>query len=202
MIGHKTLLNLLGVGWIVFGAIFCLSPAINAYAEYGLGGFLLVLIVYGSVAFVPGCALLMAANLVKGRTKRIVLGVATIGLVAIVWTWVALVFPTPAPGFASSAEISAGVTECVQVSGPNEQCSVVLTNSGGSGTSDLEVCSMTFGGSTHPATFTVISGSLKPSSSESGTCTNSDGAVARVGSQVTGAVALANGGSAPFSGTA
>jgi hypothetical protein len=202
MTGHKTLLNLLGVGWIFFGVVFCLSPAINAYADYGVGGFLLVLIAYGSLTFLPGCVLLIAANLVKGRTRRIVLGVATIGLMVLVWTWIALFILAPAPGWTSGPEISAIVAGCVQASGSNERCSVVLTNYGDAGTSTTKVCSLTFGGSTHTATFTMTSGSLSPSSSESGTCTNSDDAVAPVGSQVTGSIFLANGGNAIFSGVA
>ena len=109
--------------------------------------------------------------------------------------------------FNQVVQISATVNSCSQVTIQNgtqrdEQCSLVLTNTGNTGVVDPTQCTMTFGGATHSADYTKDSGSLAPGASELGACTNGDDSVASVGEQITGNIPLADGGVLVFSGTA
>ena len=109
--------------------------------------------------------------------------------------------------FTRVVQISATVNSCSQVTIQNgtqrtEQCSLVLTNTGNTGVADPTQCTMTFGGSTHPADYTRDSGSLAAGASESGACTNTDDSVASAGEQITGNIPLADGGVLVFAGAA
>jgi len=109
--------------------------------------------------------------------------------------------------FTGYAQISTTVTSCVQVTIRNgtqkdEQCSLVLTNTGNLGVADPTTCTMTFNGLTHNGQFTKDSGSLAPNSSEQGTCTNTDDAVAASGDQIAGNIPLSDGGIVVFEATA
>jgi len=115
---------------------------------------------------------------------------------------------TTGPGsFTQVVQISTAVNSCNQVTIRNgtqrdEQCSLVLTNTGNASVADPTQCTMTFGGSTHSAEYTKDSGSLVAGSSELGTCTNTDDSVASAGEQITGSIPLLDGGVLEFVATA
>jgi hypothetical protein len=110
-------------------------------------------------------------------------------------------------GFTQVVQITTTVNSCTQVTIQNgtshdEQCSLVLINTGNASVADPTQCSMMFGGATHVAQYTKDSGSLAAGSSESGTCTNTDNSVASAGEQITGTIPLADGGILEFAATA
>jgi len=109
--------------------------------------------------------------------------------------------------FTSSAQVSAQVTSCTAYNAPptlnhanNNQCTVVLTNTG---TSNVQVVggSVQIGG-VAVACNAAPTGTISASSSLSVTCLQAAATNAQtVGSQAIGQFSLSNGASVPFSGT-
>ena len=146
----------------------------------------------------------------KGKRKAISPVLATVILIAI--TLIAAIaiagFVFGLFGsFTSTAQVQASVTSCTQVgagAGTGETCALVLTNSGNANTATTGSCSLTYGGHTWVGVIGVAT--LTAGASNNALACDAHGAATQVGatsgSQVTGAVILANGGNALFSGTA
>jgi len=112
--------------------------------------------------------------------------------------------------FTSTAQVQASVTSCVASTVANqEDCTLILTNSGNAATSTTTACSLTFKGATYSGYVSVagnaaVGASIAvPVGSTSAHCTSAGApAAAGAGVQVTGSVVLTNGGNALFSAVA
>ena len=141
----------------------------------------------------------------KGKRKAISPVLATVILIAI--TLIAAIaiagFVFGLFGsFTSTARVQASVTSCTSPAANQQDCALVLTNSGNANTTPTGSCSLTYGGHTYAGTTAVPV--ITAGTSVSVTCHTANAAqpVATLGSQITGAVILTNGGNALFSGTA
>jgi len=154
------------------------------------------------IGLIIGAGLVFAAFSLNGGSKTVTSTETTTLTLLNTYT-----VTTGTGSYTQVVQISTTVDSCNQVtiqSGTqhDEQCSLVLTNTGNAGVADPTQCTMTFGGATHAAEFTKDSGSLAAGSSESGTCTNTDNSVASAGEQITGNIPLADGGVLVFAATA
>jgi len=116
---------------------------------------------------------------------------------------------TPFGSFSSTVQISTSVSECDYNSliAGAEACSITLTNSGNASTYATGSCTLTYDGQTNQgAVDAAHSGQAHPipvGGSLSGLlCSYTTAAGAGAGVQVTGSIALADGGEAVFSATA
>ena len=102
--------------------------------------------------------------------------------------------------FTSTARVSVSVTSCA-FGATNEACILSAINTGTANVNAVS-CSLTYGGTTYAGTITGAPAAIGATSTAvSLTCTGPTTA-AGAGVSVVGSVALSNGGSAPFSGTA
>ena len=111
-----------------------------------------------------------------------------------------------------AAQIQVGGVSCkASTITHQEDCALVLTNSGNADTATAGTCSLTYGGGTYSAYFSTAGNSAGPGepvsinagTSVNGHCTSSNAAgSATPGTQVAGSIALSNGASVPFSTTA
>ena len=113
--------------------------------------------------------------------------------------------------FTNTAQVQASVTSCVASTvATQEDCTLVLTNSGNAATSTTTACSLTYKGATYSGFVSAAGNSAGPGASIAlpvGTtaahCTSAGApAAAGAGVQVTGTVVLTNGGNALFAATA
>jgi len=112
--------------------------------------------------------------------------------------------------FTSTARVQASVTNCSLSTVANqEDCTLILTNTGNAATSTTTACSLTFKGATYSGFVSVAGNAVAgasiavPVGSTTAHCTSSGApASAGAGVQVTGSVILTNGGNALFSAVA
>jgi len=109
--------------------------------------------------------------------------------------------------FTSTARVQASVTQCVASTVANqEDCTLIMTNTGNAATSTTTACSITYKGATYSG-FVSAAGNAAvgasialPVGSTTAHCTSAGApAAAGPGVQVTGSVVLLNGGNALFS---
>jgi len=113
--------------------------------------------------------------------------------------------------FTSTARVQASVTQCVASTVANqEDCTLILTNTGNANVNTTPSCSMTYKGSSYNGVISAagnaaVGAAQAVNSGASATvhCTTTSAtAAAGAGVQVTGAMLLGNGGNALFSATA
>jgi len=113
--------------------------------------------------------------------------------------------------FTSTARVQASVTQCVASTVANqEDCTLILTNTGNANTQTTASCSMTYKGSTYSGVISAggnvgvgVAQPVNAGGTATMHCTTTTaGAAAGPGVQVTGSMILANGGNALFAATA
>jgi len=123
---------------------------------------------------------------------------------------VVITVPTILSTTTGTAQIEATTTTC-QWGGVSEYCEVSLGNTGTLGTATTGNCTMTYGGHTldgytGPTRASAVTPGaaqqLIPGGSATTYCQASSGAAAGAGASITGAIQLADGGEAVFSGNA
>ena len=200
----RGLLNILGGAAILLGL---LGLAVQAQSFFGIYSepVRLVTSYFDLVplfSFITGVALVLGANVARGRKSRTVLLVATVAVLGY-FAWGASVAMS-APIYGAFPQLQAYVTSCTPAAGPAppETCSLVLTSAGTTNVGVTGACSLTFGGRTYPGT-TSAKPTVQPGGSVSLACVgpSTSGAYAPPGSQVAGSVFLTDGRSLPFSGT-
>jgi len=186
----------LGVTLVAFSVSFLFLSLVQGPAIETIRANPVALATFLTVAglFSGGFGLILVANIsrkgVGTNTPRTWLIVSTIAAVGVVFSAAIISFSYPfvGTGSAASAQVSALLTSC---SGDPETCTFTLYDTGTADAKTTSNCSLTFGGTTHPATSTVQTiKAVAPAVLV--TCTASAG-TAPPGSKVSGWISLASG---------
>jgi hypothetical protein len=119
MSAGKTLLNILGFGGVALGVVTLLLQVHSAPIEGGAYNLLFVWLIVGPITWIPGSVLVIAANLVKGKGRRVVLVAVATGLVIFGYLGISLFVFAPVPDFTVSANLQVVAATCTHGPGGN-----------------------------------------------------------------------------------